>query len=78
MPDTSEPLFGPAANPDSSEFPGSIGKVARRELAQHGIVTYERVTRYSAKELLSIHGVGPKAIRILRGELAKSGRDLAS
>ncbi|NLG55435.1 MAG: hypothetical protein GX542_07270 [Rhodococcus sp.] len=54
----------------ASELTTAIGKVARRELAVHGYVTYADLTGTSEKQLLAIHGVGPKAIRILREELA--------
>ena len=47
-----------------------IGKVARRELAHHGYRSYEDLTTATARALLAIHGVGPKAIRILEEELA--------
>lgn len=47
-----------------------IGKVARRELALHGYRAYEDLARTTTRTLLAIHGVGPKAIRILEEELA--------
>ncbi len=53
-----------------TEFPHGIGRVAKRELASHGYTRYEDLTRASARELLAIHGIGPKAVRILREELA--------
>jgi hypothetical protein len=56
-----------------SEFPASLGNVARRELAAHGITRFAQLDRMSAKDLLAIHGVGPKALRILREELASRG-----
>ena len=55
------------------ELTPRIGKVARRELGHHGHVTYADLTRVSTAELLRIHGVGPKAIRILTEELAERG-----
>ncbi|MFD1811204.1 hypothetical protein [Rhodococcus gannanensis] len=61
-----------AAQPDT-EFPRGIGKVATRELTAHGYTRYEQLTAVSEKTLLAIHGVGPKAIRILGEELAERG-----
>ncbi|MET0783265.1 MAG: hypothetical protein ABWX76_09420 [Leifsonia flava] len=58
---------------DESEFPPSLGKVARRVLAVHGFTRYEQLSGVSAAELSALHGVGPKAIRILREELAERG-----
>lgn len=62
---------------DESELPSSMGKVARRELAIHGWTRLDQFDGASAKELLAIHGVGPKAIRILREHLEAEGRRLA-
>ena len=54
-----------------SDFPPSMGKVAPRELALNGIYTLQQSTQYSEEELLAIHGVGPKAVRIIKEELAR-------
>jgi predicted flap endonuclease-1-like 5' DNA nuclease len=56
-----------------SEYTARIGKVATRELALNGFTTYEQLTQVTAKELLAIHGVGPKAVRILEEELTALG-----
>lgn len=60
-----------------SDFPSSIGAVARRELAVHGITGYDRLVRLTARDLLALHGVGPKAARILTAELARRGLRLS-
>ena len=62
-----------AAAPGTTEFPRTIGKVAARELSAHGYTRYEQLTSVAATALLAIHGVGPKAIRILGDELAERG-----
>jgi hypothetical protein len=62
---------------ESTEFPKGIGKVARRELALNGYTRYEQLTTVTAKQLLEIHGVGPKAIRILEEELHARGMSFA-
>lgn len=56
-----------------TEFPHAIGKVAKRELANHGYTRYDQLTAVSAATLSQLHGVGPKAIRILAEELATRG-----
>ncbi|MFD3743085.1 helix-hairpin-helix domain-containing protein [Nocardia sp. NPDC058633] len=56
-----------------TEYPRGIGKVATRALAAHGYTTYAQLTEVSAKELLAIHGIGAKSIRILGEELATRG-----
>ena len=53
-----------------------IGRVARRGLGANGITTLAEVARKSEKELLAIHGVGPKAVRILKETLAAEGKSL--
>ena len=59
--------------PEDSDLPRSLGKVATRELAVHGITRFDQLTDVSESELLKIHGVGPKAIGILRAELGARG-----
>ncbi len=44
-----------------------------RELTAHGWLTYKQLTTTTPRELLGIHGVGPKAVRILTEELAERG-----
>jgi predicted flap endonuclease-1-like 5' DNA nuclease len=55
------------------DLPNAIGKTAARELAGHGITTLAQVAGHTQRELLAIHGVGPKAIAILGEALAAKG-----
>jgi hypothetical protein len=55
------------------DLPNEIGKTAARELSLNGITSLDQVARHSRQELLAIHGVGPKAIRILETALASKG-----
>jgi predicted flap endonuclease-1-like 5' DNA nuclease len=55
------------------DLPDEIGKTAARELSRNGIASLEQVARHSRAELLAIHGVGPKAIRILDAALVAKG-----
>jgi predicted flap endonuclease-1-like 5' DNA nuclease len=61
-----------------SEFPVSLGKVARRELALHGITRFDQLTSFTATDLLKVHGVGPKAVRVLAEELVARGLRFAA
>lgn len=61
---------------EETELPASMGKVARRELALQGLTRLDQFDGVSASALLAIHGVGPKAIRILREELESRGSAL--
>ena len=56
-----------------TEFPASIGKVAPRGLADAGYTKLKQLTKVTEAELLKIHGVGPKAVRILREVLKEKG-----
>ena len=56
-----------------TELTPRIGRPATEALTLAGFTTYARLARATAKELLAIHGVGPKAIRILEEELAERG-----
>jgi hypothetical protein len=60
------------------DLPNEIGKTAARELSYNGVDSLEKVASHSKKELLAIHGVGPKAIRILGEALAARGLDYKS
>ena len=60
-----------SAEPGSvGDLPAAIGRPATRALAGAGIVTLSDVARVGDGELLALHGVGPRAVRILREALA--------
>lgn len=52
-------------------LPKSIGRLATRALLAAGITTLGEVARRSDAELLGLHGVGPRAVRLLREAIAK-------
>lgn len=60
------------------ELPSKIGQPARRALAGAGVTTLEGVTRFSTKELLALHGLGPRAIRILGEALDERAMNFAN
>ena len=55
------------------DLPNEISKTAARELSLNGITTLKQAAAHSKKELLAIHGVGPKAIAILGVALTAKG-----
>lgn len=61
-----------------SDLPTTIGRPARRALALAGYTWLEQLTAASETELLKLHGVGPKAIRLLRAALAERGSSFAT
>lgn len=56
----------------ASAFP-KIGKPAERALANAGIKSMAQLARHSEAELLELHGMGPKAMGILKAEMKKTG-----
>ena len=67
-----------AATPDIrpvGDLPDEISKTAAREVSLHGITSLQQVADQSKRELLAIHGVGPKAIAVLGEALAAKGLD---
>lgn len=64
----------PESSPQPAmEFPRAMGQPATRALALAGLTRYEQLVNVSAAELLQLHGVGPKAICLLREELTLRG-----
>ncbi|WP_026931941.1 hypothetical protein [Glycomyces tenuis] len=51
------------------DLPKAIGRPATRALADAGITALDQVAELSDAELGALHGVGPKAVRILREAL---------
>ena len=56
-----------------SEFAGVVSRPAQRALEAAGFSTMEELTQVSDKQLLGLHGFGPKGIRMLNTELSKRG-----
>lgn len=62
--------------PAEGDLPSTIGKPATRALLGAGLGTLAQVATRTEKELLAMHGVGPKAVRILTESLAQRGMSL--
>jgi hypothetical protein len=54
----------------SNDLPQSIGRPATAALAAAGVHSLDHVSEMSDVELLELHGVGPKAVRLLREALS--------
>lgn len=61
----------------ASDFPRGIGSPARNALALAGYTQLAQLTSARAEELLKLHGVGPKAVRLLGEALAERGLSFA-
>lgn len=59
-----------------SGLPAAIGRPALRALEAAEITRLEQLSRFTEAELLALHGVGPKAIGIIKDELRARGKSL--
>lgn len=60
----------------ASDLP-NVGKPAARAFTAAGYLQLEQFTKLTEAEVLKLHGVGPKAIRIIREALAAKGQSFA-
>lgn len=51
----------------------NIGRPALSALAHFGVRNVEQLADYTEQDILALHGVGPKALRILRPVMAEMG-----
>ncbi len=61
------------ADPEPDDDLPPLSRPARAAFALEGLTRLEQFAGRSARELLALHGVGPKAIRELRAALASRG-----
>ncbi|MNO27634.1 hypothetical protein D3C76_175130 [compost metagenome] len=60
-----------------SALPARLSQPAQRALARAGCTRLEQLTSHSEAEILKLHGMGPKAIDLLRQSLAEKGLTFA-
>ncbi|HEY9089083.1 MAG TPA: hypothetical protein VIO36_13005 [Anaerolineaceae bacterium] len=60
-----------------SDLPIGLAAPARRALAGAGINRLEQVAQLSEAQIRKLHGMGPKAIRLLREALHERGLSFA-
>lgn len=65
------------AETTSEGFPRGIGAPATRALQGAGYTALTQLTRATEAELMALHGLGPKALRILKAALQERGLSLA-
>jgi len=58
-------------------FPRGVSRPAIRALTSVGVTELDQLTRFTEAELRALHGMGPKALGILKGALAARGKALA-
>jgi DNA-directed RNA polymerase alpha subunit len=54
-----------------TNWPKGVAQPAQRALAAAGLHELTQLTHISEAELLQLHGMGPKAVRLLREALAE-------
>lgn len=67
--------------PDRGEqttFPRGVPKPALRALAAAGYTHIDQLARVPEKHLATLHGMGPKALGVLKAALKERGKDFKS
>jgi hypothetical protein len=67
-----------ATHPNAAAFPAGVSGPALRALARARVRSLSDLTKWTEADLAALHGIGPKALRILKDALAKHGRRLRS
>ncbi len=67
----------PKPEESDSAIPAGIGKPALRALTAAGYTRLDQLARVKESELAKLHGVGPKALSVLRAALQASGRSFS-
>ena len=61
-------------HPNAASFPQGLGGPALRALASAGIRSMADLARCTEADLERLHGMGPKALAILKSALSEKGR----
>lgn len=65
-----------STHPNAGAFPAGMSGPALRALANAGLRSIAQVATRTEAQLAALHGMGPKALQLLKAELAKQGRTL--
>ncbi len=63
--------------PRKDDLPEGLAQPALRALAGAGYFQLEQLTRVTEQELKQLHGIGPKALELLRRALHEQGLSFA-
>ena len=58
------------------DFLDKLSKPAKNGLLHEGIDDFDKLSELTEKEILSIHGIGPKSLPVVRECLAQTGMKL--
>lgn len=62
-----------AENKPEFGFLSKLGSPARNALVHEGIDTLQKLSNYTEKEILNMHGIGPASLPIMRSLLKEAG-----
>ncbi len=65
--------WGMAKQPLLSWAPAGVSRPAQRALINAGFTALEQLAAATERDVAALHGMGPKALEILRNELAARG-----
>lgn len=60
-------------NKPSTGFLSKLNSPARNALLKEGIDTLQKLSQFTEKEILNLHGIGPTSIPIMRAALEEEG-----
>lgn len=67
-----------STHPNAEAFPSGLSGPALRALAHASIRSMTQLAQRSESEVASLHGMGPKGVRLLKEALAQQGRRFRS
>ena len=67
-----------SSHPNQASFPPGVSGPALRALKAAGVRSLADLTRWTEADLAALHGMGPKALGVLRAALKASGRTFRS
>lgn len=62
--------------PDSASLPARIGRPALRALTAAGVTSLHDLSQWRESDLMQLHGVGTRAVSVLRQALEDEGLSL--
>ncbi len=62
--------MGSQQTQNQTSLPANLSKPAERALHHAGIHNLEDIAKFTKKEISMLHGVGPKAIQVLKHSLS--------
>jgi hypothetical protein len=64
----------PGNDEAENDLPSGLAKPARRALARAGYTRLEQFSKLSETQVSELHGMGPKAVDVIRDALAAKGQ----